>query len=84
VTRIVVVAAAGGEPALLDAVAAVVGGGAIKVANRVTDPDGWADRADFLLPDSRLGARAAAVGTRALGSLGSSVAALADALELPR
>jgi hypothetical protein len=82
--RIVVVAAASGEPALLDAVAAVVGGGAIKVANRAVDPAGWADRADFLLPDSRLGARAAAVGTRAIGSLGPAVGALADAVERPR
>lgn len=82
--RVVVVGAASGEPALLDAVATVIGGEPIKVANRLADPSEWAGRADFLLPDSRLGARAAAVGTRALGSLGSGIAALADALEATR
>jgi hypothetical protein len=80
--RVIVVGSAAGEPALLDAVASVIGGDVIKVANRVTDPGDWPDRADALLPESRLGARAAALGTRAIGSLGSEVAALADALEL--
>jgi hypothetical protein len=82
--RIVVVGAASAEPALLDAVAAVIGGHSLKVANRIVDRGDWGDRADFLLSDSRLAARAAAVGTRALGSLGSTIAALADALEAPR
>jgi hypothetical protein len=82
--RVVVVSAASGEPALLDAVAAVIGGSPLKVANRVTDPGRWAERADILLPDSRLGIRAAALGTRALGSLGSAIGTLADSLETPR
>jgi hypothetical protein len=79
--RVVVVASGSGEPALLDAVAAVVGGDPVKVANRVVDPGDWANRADFVLPDSRLAARAAAVGTRALGGLGSAVDALASSVE---
>jgi hypothetical protein len=82
--RVVVVGAGSGEPALLDAVVAVIGADALKIANRVVDAAGWGDRADFVLPDSRLAARAAALGTRALGSLGSTVAALADALETAR
>jgi hypothetical protein len=80
---VVVVAGQATEPALLDAVATVIGGTAIKVANRVTDPTTWS-RADFVLPESRLGARAAALGTRPLGALGSAIAALADALEAAR
>jgi hypothetical protein len=82
--RIVVVAPAAAEPALLDAVAGVVGGSPVKAANRVTDQDAWAGRADLLLPDSRLAVRAAAMGARPLGALGSAIAALADALEMPR
>jgi hypothetical protein len=82
--RVVVLADASAEPALLDAVAGVVGGNAIKVVSRAADPEPWTDRADFVLPDSRLGARAATVGTRAIGPLGSAITALADALEAPR
>jgi hypothetical protein len=82
--RVVVVSAADGEPALLDAVASVIGGRPIKVANRITDSADWRDRVDILLPDSRIAARAAAIGTRAVGSLGSAIAALADVLEPPQ
>jgi hypothetical protein len=81
VDRVVVVGAASAEPALLDAVAGVVGGDAIMVANRIVDPGDWAERADFVLPDSRVGVRAAALGTRAIGSLGAGIHSLADALE---
>jgi hypothetical protein len=84
VDRIVVVSGAAGEPALLDAVATVIGGDPLKVANRVTEAGDWKARADALLPESRLAARAAAMGTRALGPLGSAIAGLADALEAPR
>jgi hypothetical protein len=82
--RAVVVAAGSGEPALLDAVASVIGGDPVKVANRVTDPGEWGSRAAVLLPDSRVAARAAALGTRALGPLGTGISALADALEARR
>jgi hypothetical protein len=82
--RLVVLTAATAEPALLDAVAGVVGGKAIKVANRIAEPGEWPTRADVLLPESRLAARAAAMGTRALGPLGSAITELADALEVPR
>jgi hypothetical protein len=82
--RIVVVAAATGEPALLDAVATVIGGESLKVVNRVTEAGGWDGRADAQLPESRLAARAAGMGARALGPLGSAIAALADALEAGR
>ena len=79
--RIAIVAPAGAEPALLDAVASVIGGSPVKVANRVVDPEPWSGRADLLLPDSRIAARAATLGTRPLGPLGAAIAALADALE---
>jgi hypothetical protein len=82
--RVAVVAGASGEPALLDAVAAVIGGGPVKVVNRATDASDWHQRADIVLPDSRLAARAAAIGTRPLGALGTAIAQLADALEPPR
>jgi hypothetical protein len=82
--RVVVVGGATGEPALLDAVAGVIGSGAWKVVNRVVEPDAWERRADTLVPDSRMAARAAALGTRALGPLGAAIAGLADALEAPR
>jgi hypothetical protein len=79
--HVVVVASASAEPALLDAVALVIGTAAIKVVNRVVEPDQWRGRADLLLPDARLAARAAAIGTRPLGPLGAAIGALADALE---
>ena len=82
--RVAVISSAAGDAALLDAVASVVGADPVKVANRVGDPATWTSRADLLVPDSRIAARAAAMGTRPLGSLGSAVAALADALELRR
>ena len=82
--RVVVVSAASGEPALLDAVATVIGGAPIKVVNRVADSGEWEGRADALLPESRLAVRAAALGARALGPLGAAIVALADALEAPR
>jgi hypothetical protein len=78
--RIVVVAGATDEPALLDAVATIVGGDPVKLVNRVSQPGDWASRADVLLPDSRIAARAAALGTRALGGLGDGIASLAEAL----
>jgi hypothetical protein len=78
--RVAIVAAASGEPALLDAVAAVIGGDPLKVVTRIGEPGNWQRRADILVPDSRIAARAAALGTRALGSTGSGIAALADAL----
>jgi hypothetical protein len=82
--RVIVVGGAAVEPALLDAVAAVVGGSPIKVANRVTDPGEWAARGAACLPDSRIAARAAGMGTRPLGPLGAAIAQLADKLEAPR
>jgi hypothetical protein len=77
---IAVVCGAAGEPALMDAVAMVVGGAPAKVVNRVVDADRWAARADVLLPESRIAARAVGIGTRALGPLGTAIAALADRL----
>jgi hypothetical protein len=82
--RVAVVAAATSEPALLDAVAAVIGGDPLKVVNRLTDPAAWTERADTSLPECRIAVRAAAMGTRPLGPLGSAVAELADALGVPR
>jgi hypothetical protein len=82
--HVVVVAGATSEPALLDAVADLVGGDPIKVVNRVTDPGEWAPRGAICFPDSRIAARAAAMGTRPLGPLGAAIAALADRLGAPR
>jgi hypothetical protein len=78
--RVVVVAGGAAEPALLTAVASVVGGDPVAVANRVTDGDRW-DRADVVLPDSRMAARAAALGIVARGPLGAGIRELADRLE---
>jgi hypothetical protein len=82
--RVLVVGGSSAEPALLDAVAGLVGGEPVKVANRVVDPGAWGERADFILPDSRIGIRAAALGVRAIGSLGSAIGELAHALAGPR
>lgn len=82
--RVVVVAGASGEPPLLDAVATVIGGAPVKVANRIVEPGGWAERADLLIPDSRFAARAAVMGTRPLGPLAVAIGALADSLGAER
>jgi hypothetical protein len=82
--RVAIVSAATGEPALLDAVVNVIGGQPVRVVTRVGDEGEWAKRADVLLPDSRIGARAAALGTRALGSMGAGIARIVDALEEQR
>lgn len=79
--RTVVVAGGGNEPALVDAVAMVLGGGAIKVANRVADVSAWHQRVDLVLPDARLAARAGLAGARALGPLGAGISRLADLVE---
>jgi hypothetical protein len=77
---VAIVAAGSSEPALAAAVALVLGGEPVKVANRVVDPAGWDGRADVLVPDSRVAARAAPLGIRPLGPLGAAIADLADAL----
>jgi hypothetical protein len=82
--RVAVVAAASAEPALLAAVVTILGGEPLKVVNRIAAPAGWEGRADILIPDSRLGGRAAAMGARAVGALGTAIAGLADALEARR
>jgi hypothetical protein len=79
--RVAVIASGSAEPALLDAVATVLGCNPLKVVNRAGEPGAWAERAQLQIPDSRIGARAAGLGTRAAGRLGSAIAALADALE---
>jgi hypothetical protein len=82
--RVAVVACGSAEPALLAAVATVLGGEPLRVVNRIAAEAGWKRRADILIPDSRLGGRAAAMGTRAVGALGTAIAGLADALEVRR
>jgi hypothetical protein len=79
--RVAVVASASSEPALAAAVALVLGTQPITIANRVIEPGAWEGRADIFVPDSRIAARAAPMGTRPLGPLGSAISALADALE---
>jgi hypothetical protein len=78
--RVVVVGCAASEPALLDAVASVLGGDPLKVVNRCAADSGDGGRTHLVLPESRIAARAAGLGTRALGPLGSAIADLADAL----
>lgn len=82
--QVVVIAGAGSEPALLDAVAGMIDGDALKVVNRMTEPGEWQTRGVLRLPDSRIAARAAAMGTRPLGPLGAAIAGLADNLEASR
>jgi Mrp family chromosome partitioning ATPase len=79
--RVVVVAGAACEPALAAAVRLVLGGEVTTVVNRVVDRGAWEDRADIFIPESRIAARAAALGTRALGPMGTAIADLADRLE---
>jgi hypothetical protein len=78
---VAVVASATAEPALLDAVANVLGGDPVKVVNRVGETGDWQARADLVVPESRLGIRASALGAKALGPLGGAIAQLADVLE---
>lgn len=75
--RTVVVGRADGEPALLAAVASILGPGVVRVVTRGDDP---ADRADFAIGESRLAGHAAALGSRAVGSVGADIVSLADAL----
>lgn len=82
--RVAIVAAGSDEPALASAVATVLGGEPLTVVNRVVQEDEWRGRADVFVPDSRVGARAAAIGTRSLGPLGAAIAGLADRLEALR
>lgn len=77
--RVVVVGSAAGERPLLDAVATIIGGDPVRVVNRAGE-DHVADGA-LLIPESRIAARAAVMGTRPLGALGAAIATLADALE---
>jgi hypothetical protein len=79
--RVVVVAAAASEPALAAAVRLVLGGGVTTVVNRVVERGSWEARADIFIPESRIAARAAMLGTRALGPMGAAIADLADGLE---
>jgi hypothetical protein len=78
--RAVIVTSAANEPSLAAAVALVLGGDPLRIVNRATDPAEWMAQADIVVPESRIGARAAALGTRALGPLGTAMGQLADAL----
>jgi hypothetical protein len=82
--RVAIVAAGSDEPALASAVAMVLGGEPLTVVNRVVQEAEWHGRADVFVPDSRIGARAAAMGTRPIGPLGTAIAGLADRLEALR
>jgi hypothetical protein len=79
--RVAIVASATHEPALADAVAFVIGGAPVKVVTRAVDAGRWSGRADIFIPDARMAARAALLGTRPLGALGRAIGALADALD---
>lgn len=81
----VVVAAAADEPALPRTVALALGNRRVLlVAGRAGAEPGWEDDADVVVPDSRIAARAATLGARAVGPLGAAIAELADALEPER
>jgi hypothetical protein len=82
--RAVVVVGASQEPALAAALARGVGGSPVVAVNRLREAGDWTGRADIRLPESRIAARAALVGTRPLGALGEAIVQLADALETRR
>lgn len=78
----VVVTAAADQPALARAVALSLGNRTVMVvANRASAEGDWAETADTVAPESRIAARAAALGARAVGPLGAAIGELADALE---
>jgi len=73
------------EPALATALAAALtphaAAAPLTVANRVDDRDGpWAQRADVLLPESRLGAQLALAGREPRGAFGRAVIEIVDRL----
>jgi hypothetical protein len=84
--RVAVVASSSDEPALMETLARMLGGARapVRVVTRIAEPGAWEGRADVLLPDGRMAARAALSGTRPLGPLGRGIAELADALRLDR
>jgi len=55
----------------------------VVVANRVAEAADWDDRAELVLPESRLGARLALGGREPRGELGRGIRALADRCEVP-
>jgi hypothetical protein len=79
--RVAVVAPAAAEPALVDAIVTVLGCNCVKAVSRIAEPGAWTGRADVLIPDARLGVRAAAVGTKAMGALGAAICELVEALD---
>jgi hypothetical protein len=84
VGSVVVVAAGEGEPALAELAADMLRerwGPLMLVANRVREPNPWADRAAVALPQSRLGALLAVRGRRPPGPLGAGLAELAALVE---
>jgi hypothetical protein len=82
--RAVAVASGSAEPALATLVCSMLAervGDVLLVANRVLDPDRWTGRCVVALPESRLGAFAAARGRMPGGELGLGLRRLAAAVE---
>jgi hypothetical protein len=82
--RAVAVASGSAEPALASLVCTMLAerlGELLLVANRVLDPDPWAGRCVAALPESRLGAFAAARGRMPGGELGAALRRLAATVE---
>lgn len=83
--HLVIVGGRGVEPALATALSASLvvhaAGRPIVVANRAPGDGPWAERADVLLPESRLGAQLALAGQEPRGALGRAVSDLVDRLD---
>lgn len=81
---VVIVGGPAVEPALASAVAAALGAPGrrpLVVANRIAGREqAWAERADLVLPETRVGAALALAGREVRGDLGRTVSELADRL----
>jgi hypothetical protein len=81
---VVLVAGASTEPALAEAAAQMLRQDFLRlllVANRVTDPSRWHDRADLCLPQSRLGAALVSRGRWPVGAFGAALRQLGELVE---
>jgi hypothetical protein len=84
--HVVIVATPRVEPALASVMRdslARVGPEPLVVLNRAREPAGYGDRADLVLPESRLGAQLALAGREPRGVLGRALAEVADRCEVP-
>lgn len=84
--HVLLVASPAVEPALATVVAASlsrIGPEPRLVLNRAEEPGPWAERADFLLAESRAGAQLALAGRQPRGRLSRDLVQVADTCEMP-